>query len=82
MSQNNLPQSLPCIEKLISRIKSAEKTNNKDVKITLQEGKDIIYELALLTSKMPAVLNEINNHIKEIKNIDQKIDVKFDGGNF
>ena len=49
MSQNNIPSRLPAVEKLIMRVNTAEKSNQKEIKLTIQESKDIVYELAILT---------------------------------
>lgn len=82
MSQNNIPVKLPAIEKLITRINSAEKTNQKEVKLTMQESKDIVYELAILTSRLGLTVQEIHKMLSEIRDSATKIDVKFDGGTF
>ena len=41
MQQNNLPTTLPAIERLIQRVVSAEKTQQKDVRITIQEAREL-----------------------------------------
>lgn len=82
MSQNNIPTKLPNIEKLITRINSAEKTNQKEVKLTIQESKDLVYELAILTSRLGSTVQEIHHMLTEIKASTTQIDVKFDGGTF
>lgn len=82
MSQNNVPTRLPTIEKLITRINSAEKSNQKEVKLTMQESKDLVYELAILTSKLGSTVQEIHQMLAELKESTTKIDVKFDGGTF
>lgn len=82
MSQNNIPTRLPAIEKLITRINSAEKSNQKEVKLTMQESKDLVYELAILTSKLGSTVQEIHQMLAELKESTTKIDVKFDGGTF
>lgn len=82
MSQNNIPLKLPTIEKLITRINSAEKTNQKEVKLSMQESKDLVYELAMLTSRLGLTVQEIHKMLSEIRESSTKIDVKFDGGTF
>jgi len=82
MSQNNIPARLPTIEKLITRINSAEKSNQKEIKITIQESKDLVYELAILTSRLGTTVQEIHQMLSELRESTTKIDVKFDGGTF
>ena len=82
MSQNNIPVRLPAIEKLITRINSAEKSNQKEIKLTMQESKDLVYELAILTSRLGSTVHEIHQMLSEIRESTTKIDVKFDGGTF
>ena len=79
---SNLPDRMPSIEKLVQRIRTAEKSNQKEIKITLQEGKELVYDLALVSSKLSTVVAEINQKLKEVNVAEQNIDVKMDGGGF
>ena len=81
MSQNNIPQTLPTIEKLISRVASADRSNQKEIRITIQEGRDLAIELSIITSKLGSVINEINQSLKKVGS-GSDIEVKFDGGGF
>ena len=82
MSQNNLPTTLPTVEKLIQRVVVAEKSQQKEVRITIQEARDLTAELAILTTKLGKTVQEIHQILGEIRNNTQNIDVKFDGGSF
>jgi hypothetical protein len=82
MSQNNLPNSLPSVEKLIQRVAVAERSQQKEIRITVQEAKDLTAELAILTSKLGKTVQEIHAMLGEIRESTTKIDVKFDGGGF
>lgn len=82
MSQNNLPATLPTVEKLIQRVASAEKTQQKEIRITIQEARDLTSELAILTSKLGRTVQEIHGMLAQIKDSTGSIDVKFDGGSF
>jgi hypothetical protein len=82
MSQNNLPVVLPTVEKLIYRINNAEKSQQKEIRITIQEARDLTAELAILTSKLGKSISEIHQMIIEIRQSTTQIDVKFDGGTF
>ena len=82
MSQNNLPTNLPSVEKLIQRVNAAEKAQQKDIRISIQEARDLTGELAVMTSKLGRTVQEIHSMLAEIKESTTKIDVKFDGGSF
>jgi peptidoglycan hydrolase CwlO-like protein len=82
MSLNNFPNTLPTIEKLIQRIQIADRSQQKEIRMTIQEARDLTSELSLLTSKLGKTVQEIHELLSEIKNSNTKIDVKFDGGGF
>lgn len=82
MSQNNIPERLPTVEKLIQRVSQAEKSQQREIRMTLQEAKDLTYELAILTSKLGITVQEIHAMLKDIRESTSNIDVKFDGGSF
>lgn len=82
MSQNNLPTNLPTVEKLIQRVNAAEKAQQRDIRISIQEARDLTAELAVMTSKLGRTVQEIHAMLAEIKESTTQIDVKFDGGSF
>ena len=82
MSQNNLPSNLPSVERLIQRLNSAEKSQQKEIRITIQEARELTAELAILTSKLGKTVSDIHQMLAEIKESTTNIDVKFDGGTF
>lgn len=82
MSQNNLPTNLPSVEKLIQRVAVAEKSQQKDVRISIQEARELTAELAILTAKLGKTVQEIHQMLAEIRESTTNIDVKFDGGSF
>jgi septation ring formation regulator EzrA len=82
MSQNNIPTNLPSVEKLLQRVNSAEKSQQKDIRISIQEARELTSELAILTSKLGRTVQEIHQMLSEIKESTGQIDVKFDGGSF
>ena len=63
MSQNNIPERLGSVERIIQRVATAEKTNQKEIRITLQEAKELITDLALITSKLGKTIDEINGKL-------------------
>jgi len=82
MSQNNIPNTLPTVEKLIQRIAVAEKSQQKEIRITIQEARDLTAELAILTAKLGKTVQDIHTTLAKIQDSTAKIDVKFDGGGF
>jgi predicted trehalose synthase len=83
MSQpNNLPTNLPSVERLIQRVNVAEKTQQKDIRISIQEARELTAELAIMTSKLGKTVQEIHAMLAEIRESTTNIDVKFDGGGF
>jgi hypothetical protein len=82
MSQNNLPTTLPTIQKLLQRIQVAERSQQKEIRISLQEARELTAELALMTVKLGLTVSEIHQMLAAIKESTTQIDVKFDGGQF
>lgn len=82
MSQNNIPNNLPAVEKIIRRIVAAEKSQQKDIRISIQEARELTHELAILTSNLGNTVAEIYQILREIRESTTEIDVKFDGGGF
>ncbi len=82
MSLNNIPNNLASVEKLLQRVSAAEKSNQKEIRITIQEARELTTELALITGKLGKTIQEIHQILAEVKDSTTKIDVKFDGGTF
>ncbi len=82
MSQNKIPTNLPSVEKLLTRVVAAEKSQQKEIRITIQEARDLTTELALLTSRLSNSIQEINEKLSKISENAGTIDVKLDGGTF
>lgn len=82
MSQNKIPVNLPSVEKLLIRISAAEKSQQKEIRITIQEARDLTIELSLLTAKLSSTVQEIHEKLSKINENLGTIDVKFDGGTF
>jgi predicted trehalose synthase len=82
MSQNNIPAVLPTVERLLQRISVAEKSQQKEIRITIQEARDLTTELAIFSSKLGRTVQDIHVMLAQIKESSQNIDVKFDGGAF
>lgn len=82
MFQSNLPSNLPAVEKLISRINTAERSQQKEIRVSIQEAKELTQELAILTSKLGITVKEIHSMLAEIRESTTNIEVRVDGGGF
>lgn len=82
MSTNNIPSTLASVQRLLQRIASAEKTQQREIRITIEEARTLTSELALLTSNLGSTVAEIHTLLKEINKSANEVDVKFDGGSF
>jgi hypothetical protein len=82
MSTNSIPTNLPSVERLIQRLLAAEKAQQKDIRISIQEARELTAELAIMTSKLGKTVNEIHQMLAQIRESTTSIDVKFDGGGF
>jgi hypothetical protein len=82
MSQNNVPHNLPSIEKLIQRIMVAEKSQQKEIRITITECRELLGDLSLTTARLSKTVQEINSSLKVIEENTKNINIKFDGGSF
>ena len=82
MSPNKLPTTMPSVERLLQRVAAAEKSQQKDIRLSIQEARELTTDLAILTSKLGATVQEIHAMLTEIRESTTNIDVKFDGGGF
>jgi signal transduction histidine kinase len=82
MSLNKLPTTMPSVERLLQRVAAAEKSQQKDIRLSIQEARELTTDLAILTSKLGATVQEIHAMLAEIRESTTNIDVKFDGGSF
>lgn len=82
MLQNNIPSKLPSVERLIQRVNAAEKSQQKEIRISIQESRELIQDLALITTKLGKTVEEVHTMLAEIRGSTAQIDVKFDGGKF
>jgi len=73
---------LATVEKLIQRIAVAEKSQQREIRISIEEAKDLTTELAMLTANLSTTISEIHSLLKDINKSSNEIDIKFDGGEF
>lgn len=82
MSQNKIPINLPTVEKLLNRVSAAEKSQQKEIRISIQEARDLTLELSLITSKLGNTIQEIHDKLSKISENSSSVDIKMDGGTF
>jgi hypothetical protein len=82
MSQSEIPDTLPSVHKFLQRVVIAERSQQKEIRISLQEARDLTTELALFTTKLGRTITDIHQTLAAIKESTAQIDVKFDGGKF
>ena len=82
MSQNSVPANLATVQKLLQRVTAAEKSQQREIRISIEEARSLTSELALLTTKLGSTVAEIHTLLKDIQKSTTEVDVKFDGGSF
>jgi septation ring formation regulator EzrA len=82
MSANNLPVKLTSVEKIVQRLVAAEKTNQKEIRLGIQEAREIVTDLSVLTSKLGKHIEEIHQKLDKIEVTNAQINVQMDGGQF
>ena len=82
MSQDKLSIQMPSVERLIQRVIAAEKTNQKEIRITVQEARELVTDLGLLTSKLGKQIQEIHARLDKLTGEQQQVSVQMDGGTF
>lgn len=82
MSLAKIPTNLPAVEKLMNRISVAERSQQKDIRLSIQEARELTFELAGLTAKLGQTVQEVHAMLLQIRESTTQIDVKVDGGSF
>jgi len=82
MSQNNIPTTLPGVEKLLNRIAVAERSQQKEIRISIQEARELTLELSIMTARLAKTVQEVHQMLGEIRDNTTNINVRFDGGGF
>jgi hypothetical protein len=82
MQIDKTPSTLPSVEKLMQRLSAAERSQQKEIRITIQEARDLAIELSVLTAKMSKTMQEIHTMLNEIRQSTSQIEVRVDGGGF
>ena len=82
MPIDNVPTRLATVEKLMQRVAVAEKSQQREIRISIEEARDLTRELAMLTAKLGQTITDIHGLLKDINRSTNEVEVKFDGGSF
>ena len=82
MPIDNVPTRLATVEKLMQRVAVAEKSQQREIRISIEEARDLTLELAMLTAKLGQTITDIHGLLKDINRSSNEVEVKFDGGSF
>jgi urease gamma subunit len=85
VSTNNIPSTLPSVERLVQRLVAAERAQQREIRLTVQEARELTAELAMVTSRLGRTVAEIHAMLGEIKNSGGSATTSsssFDGGTF
>jgi septation ring formation regulator EzrA len=82
MSRNDLPVKLTSVEKIVQRLVAAEKTNQKEIRLSVQEAREIVTDLSVLTSKLGKHIEDIHQKLDKIEVANAQLNVQMDGGTF
>jgi mevalonate kinase len=82
MSQNNISIKLTSVEKLVQRLVAAEKTNQKEIRMSVAEAREVITDLSILTSKLGKHIEEIHQRLDKLNVSTNELSVQMDGGQF
>lgn len=77
-----MSMTLPSIERLLQRVAVAEKSQQKDIRLSIQEARELANDLAGMTMNLGKTVSEIHAMLAEIKESSTSVEVKFDGGGF
>lgn len=69
---------LPSVDKFVNRLATAERSNQKDIRLTIQEARELSLELTLLTSELAGIVVDINGKLDKIAR--EPIEVVIGGG--
>ena len=82
MSANNIPDKLPSVERLIQRVTVAERSNQREIRMSIAEARELVADLTMLTMKMSDIIVGIHNKLDRLANAPVDIKIETDGGAF
>jgi hypothetical protein len=83
MSANNIPNKLPSVERLIQKVTVAERSNQRELRMTIAEARELVTDLTIMTTKMSEIIIGIHSRLDNLsKNTTGEIKIETDGGPF
>ena len=82
MSANNIPDKLPSVERLLQRVTVAERNNQREIRMTVAEARELVADLTVLTTKMSEIVIGIHKRLDTLTNNTGDIKIETDGGVF
>jgi hypothetical protein len=82
MSANNIPEKLPSVERLIQRVSVAERSNQREIRMTIVEARELVADLTIMTAKMSEIIVGIHARLDNLSKSTNDIKIETDGGTF
>lgn len=82
MSASNIPAKLSSVERLIQRVVVAERGNQREIRMTVSEARDLIADLTVLTTKMADIIVGIHARLDKLAAAPVDVKIETDGGAF
>ena len=77
MSTTSEPLNTSAIQNFIQQVKSAETSNAREVKLTIQQSKNLAYTLGIVMSRLNGDLEKL---LQRNTNAEESIQINMDGG--
>jgi hypothetical protein len=82
MSANNIPDKLPSVERLLQKVSVAERSNQREIRMTVAEARELVTDLTLMTTRMTEIIISIHNRLDKLSVTTEEIKIETDGGAF
>jgi hypothetical protein len=73
----NDPLNTASIQQFISQVKSADMSNAREVKLNLQQAKNLAYTLGIVMARLEG---DLERYVKENASSGEPVEVRLDGG--
>jgi hypothetical protein len=71
------PLNTAPIQQFISQVKSADMSNAREIKLTLQQAKNLAYTLGIVMARLEG---DLERYVKENASSSEPVEVRLDGG--
>jgi len=73
----NDPLNTSSIQQFISQVKSADMSNAREIKLNLQQAKNLAYTLGIVMARLEG---DLERYVKENASSEESVEVRLDGG--